>query len=400
VTAKTANGKAIPTPLLAIAFRPFFLLAALYAVIVLAAWLGAWQLGWPVSGRIAPTQWHAHEMVFGMTAAVIAGFLLTAMSNWTATPPLSGRPLLALLLLWLAGRVALWSNGVLPSALVMAIDLAFLPAVAGTAARILWRAGNHRNLIVVGVVLLLAIANGLMHLGWNVQDPAWARLGERLGLFVVIVLIILIGGRITPAFTRNWLRQRGASADAVRSHGPIERLTLVSAAFLLIVVASGRDGAWLHLAALFCALINLVRLVGWSGWLGRSDPLIWILHIGYAWIVLGLLLLGAKWWWPQLTDSAWLHALGNGAVGTMLLGVMSRVALGHTGRLLELPRGAVWIYWAILLSAVLRIAVALGWLGSQTALTAAGLAWVLAFSLFLWIYTPILIGPRVDGRPG
>jgi uncharacterized protein involved in response to NO len=386
--------------LLAYPFRPFFLLAGVYGALLMAAWVALLTAGLPLP-LANPVAWHGHEMLFGLVPTAIAGFLLTAMCNWTGARPLRGRGLLALIGVWLLGRVALWSSGWLPAPLVMALDLAFLPALAGYAGWVMWRRGHRKSLHLAGVLGLLALANLASHLGMAGWWPAGLRLGEVLALDLIAVLMVVIGGRITPSFTATWLRLNGRDPGAVRTSVPLDRAAALSV--LALVPAELATGTpWLVAGlSLLAAGLNGWRLLRWRGWHAAGEPLLWVLHLGLAWVVLALVLKGLA---PPLglPASAWMHALGAGAMGTLILGVMTRVALGHTGRSLVLPRGGIVIYLAVILAGLLRLAVALqfGVAGSEAVLAAAGLAWVLAFGLFTVLYWPVLTRPRVDGRPG
>lgn len=388
------------TVLLAYPFRPFFLLTGLYGTVVILAWLAVLFGALPLSPQLSPLQWHAHEMLFGLIPAAIAGFLLTAMCNWTGATPLRGAGLLALVALWLAGRVALWSAAWLPGWLVIAVDLAFLPLLAVYAARVLLLHSHRSSLLLVAMIGLLSVANGLMLLEMFGGIPGLARYGELLGLNLITLVMVVMAGRITPAFTGNWLRARGLPHREVARSDGFDRWVLGITALMIpadlmlgMPVLSG-------LAALAAAILNAIRLFRWAGWQTLSEPLLWILHLGYAWIVLALLLKGLTPVVPGLHASAWIHALGTGAMGTLLLGVMTRVSLGHTGRPLRLPRLGLGIYIAVLLAGVIRVLGALGGIDTRPALMLAGLAWIAAFGLFLSLYWPILSRRRADGRPG
>jgi uncharacterized protein involved in response to NO len=396
---------AVPTSrptsvLFAYAFRPFFLLAAIYALVLIGGWMGVWFFGWPLAGELPPMAWHAHEMLYGLVSAAIAGFLLTAMCNWTGAAPLAGRALAALVGLWLAGRLAMWTSAWLPAELIMAVDLAFLLVLAVYAGQVIIRSGNRRNLILVAVLAVLLVGNLITHLGLWWLGPDWIRRGELTGLFLIVLLMVIIGGRITPAFTRNWLVRHGRSPQVVHSWPWLEKLALGSAVLLVAAVIVGLPVGVVAALALLAGLVHGLRLIGWSGWRGWSDPLIWILHLGYAWVVVGLLLKGHTLFNPTLPDSVWLHALGVGAMGTLILGVMTRVSLGHTGRALILPAGAWLIYLAISLSALVRVLASAGLFEGRWPLWLAALGWVVAFALFLYHYTAILVSPRADGRTG
>lgn len=381
-------------------FRPFFLATAAYAMLTLLGWLGMLLLGWPLAGDFPPMQWHSHEMLFGMVAAAIAGFLLTAMCNWTGARPLAGKRLQALFGLWLAGRAAMWLSGTLPHAVVALIDLSFLGAVAVCAAFVIIRAGNPRNLPLVLVVTLLWLANGLFHAGVASGDAALLRGAELGTVGLMVMLMVIIGGRITPAFTRNWLLRQGKDPAVVRTHPWLERATLMSTAALIALLLAGSPAPLLAALAALSGLANLMRLAGWAGWTTRREPLLWILHLGYAWIPLGLLLMAVGEATGGIAPTAWLHALGPGAMGVLIIGVMTRVALGHTGRELILPAGVAVSYGLILFAALARLITAVGGLPWQLGVSASSAAWVGAFAVFLWHYAPILIRPRADGRPG
>lgn len=384
-------------PLLAAPFRPFFLLTGLYAAVLGVAWAGLLFGGWalPVA---APFIWHSHEMLFGVVSAAIAGFLLTAMSNWTATPLLRGPALLALVLLWLAGRVVMWCGAWLPAELVAVVSLAFLPVLAAHAGLVLWRTRNRRNYGMPLVLLALAGTQLMLHLQLLDQAPLAAQ-GASAALLLLAVLMIVIAGRITPAFSRNWLRLHGGDPARVRNIPGLDVLAISSAVLLVPVAALSpepRMGAFLALLAAAC---NGARLMLWNGWQVRREPLLWILHLGYAWIVLALLLKGLSPFagWPA---TLWLHALGTGAAGTLIIGVMTRVSLGHTGRPLQLPRAGSALYWSVTLAAMLRLLVALGVIDDRAGLLAASAAWSLAFLGFVLLYWRVLTQPRADGKQG
>lgn len=374
-------------------FRVFFLSLAVWAVLAVPAWValisGAWQpgLGLPL------LVWHQHELIYGFGAAAIAGFLLTAVCNWTGSERLHGLPLLALWLLWLAGRLLASFGGELPQVLVLTVQLAFLPLVMLDAGRRIWQARQARHLPLLLVLLLLWLLQfGLL------LDPAgpWAA----AALLQLMLLMLIIGGRITPSFSANWLRAQGRAEQASRIAHDARIEALLLPAMLLTLLALLSGWAWLLLpAALIAAALATLRLLLWRGWLVREEPLLWILHLSLAWIPLSLLLLAAQaagW----LGGNVWAHAAGIGAMAGLILGVITRVALGHTGRPLRLPAGIVWAYLAIQAAAALRLATALGAMPWRLGLVLSAAGWTLAFLLFLWRYTPILLAPRADGKAG
>lgn len=386
--------------LLAYGFRPFFLLTGIYACLAVVGWMGFVLGGWPLPLGWSPLKWHSHEMLYGLVAAAIAGFLLTAITNWTNTPPVRGGKLLALVLLWLAGRVVMWLAGWLPSWLVALVDLSFLPVLGVYLLAVLWRYGNTRNLILVAVLALLTLGNLLMHLGFINIAPGLLQAGERLGFNVIVLMIVVIAGRITPAFSANWLRQQGGNPEWVVRSLWTDRLAIASVALLIPLDLLDVPTAALGTATLAAAALNGLRLWQWAGWRTAKEPLLWILHFAYLWLVLALLLRAGAHWDLGFSSSLWQHTLGVGGIGILLLGVMTRVSMGHTGRPLKLVRFGVWIYIAIIGSAVMRTLGAARVIDYQWGLISAAALWVLAFGLFVILYWPILSTPRVDGRPG
>lgn len=380
-------------------FRLFFLLTGLYGVVTVGAWMSylfgglALPLGW------SSVHWHAHEMLFGLTSAAIAGFLLTAMCNWTGAPPLHGGALLGLACLWLAGRVMMWTASWWPAGWVAVVDLLFLPWMAIYVARVLLAHGNKRNLIMVAILLLLTLANGMMHAGFMTGSGFWLTLGQLTAFNLITLMMVVIGGRIIPLFTINWLRNNGGDIAAVAPSARLDRVALITTA--LLVPADWLMGfPWItgFLAAV-AGVLHGARLATWGGWKTGREPLLWILHLGYVWIVVALLLKGAA-AFNLVAASVWQHALGVGAMGTLILGIMTRVALGHTGRSLALPPFGVLIYLVITLGALSRVLTAVHVMDYRVGLSIAAIGWTLAFSLFVLIYWPILSRPRADGRPG
>jgi uncharacterized protein involved in response to NO len=376
-------------PILQYGFRPFFFLAAIYAGAAIPAWLWMYFSGHALPGPFPALEWHVHEMLFGYLSAVITGFILTAIPNWTGRLPLSGWPLLGLVTLWLAGRAAC---ALLADPLAaMAADLAF-PAVLAFA---VWRevaAGrNWKNAPVAGMVTLFGVANALYH-GQNlglVPDG----LGLRLALGVAAMMIALIGGRIVPSFTRNWLVKAGETR-LPKSFGRIDKaalgVTALAAMFWIASPDSAATGSALTLAGALLA----ARLVGWRGHRTVREPIVLVLHAGYAWLALALVLLGLSVLWDRVPVSAALHALTAGAVGTMTLAVMTRASLGHTGREIVADRAVVSIYWAVTGGAVLRVAAPFAGDWYAHVLGCGGALWSAAFLLFALRYAPILWGRR------
>jgi uncharacterized protein involved in response to NO len=379
-------------------FRPFFLLASLYAALAVPIWLllmtGARVL--PIT--LSPIEWHGHEMVFGFALAGITGFYLTAVPNWTGAAPVRGARLALLVVLRLAGRVAMWSSAMLPASLVAIVELSLLPMLAAFVLPALVAAKQPRNLIFLVIPLALEIAILLVHLEplELAENTAW--LGLPLGIDLALLLITVIGGRIVPTFTANALRARGETR-LPRSVPWLDRLAILSMVAVLLTDLS-ENAAAIGVTALIAAGLNALRLGGWRTVRTLDTPLLWVLHLGYGWLVVGLILKAAAGLTGLVPPTAALHALTVGAIGTMMLAVMSRAALGHTGRPLVAHPVTVAAYGLVSLAALLRIAAAFAPELYLRLVETSGALWSLAFVLFLSIYAPILIKPRVDGMPG
>ena len=384
-----------PPILLSYAFRPFFLLTAAWAVIGLAAWFALLHgVFWPG----APTNvvfWHIHEMVFGFIAAAMAGFLLTAIATWTGRPPVQGIPLGILVAAWLLGRIVSVVSGGLPASVIVPAELAFPVMLSYLVTREIVAARNRRNYIVALIVSLFPLMDFAYLLGDSVAVGPTLSSALYFMPHVVVLLIAIIGGRITPAFTGNWLRARG------EDRLPLVRPWLDSGA-LIVTLAVGLADSLLPLSiltgvlALVAALVHGLRLSGWRGRATYSEPLLFILHVGYGWIVIGYLLLGSASFFDILPSSSALHAITVGAMGTMILAVMTRVSLGHTGRKLHASRFTVALYVAVTIAAVARIAAPLSGGGYLLLIEISTAAWIAAFAGFVWEYRGILAGPRVS----
>lgn len=376
-------------PILQYGFRPFFFLAALYAGLAIPAWLWIYAAGGSLPGPFAGLEWHVHEMLFGYLAAVITGFVLTAVPNWTGRLPLSGWPLAGLVALWLAGRAAC---ALLPVPwLAAAVDLAF-PVVLALA---LWReiiAGrNWKNLPVAAMITLFGAANALHHAGNLGLAPAG--LGPRLALAVVAMLIALIGGRIVPSFTRNWLVKDG-NARLPAVFGRLDKAALVATAVAMSLWVTVPESIVTGIAQIVAGALLAARMLRWRGHRTVNEPILLILHVGYLWLAVALLLLGASTLGQAIPTSAAIHALTAGAIGTMTLAVMTRAGLGHTGREIVADRYVVVIYLAVTLGAALRVAAPFAGGLYLHVLACGGAFWSAAFLLFAVRYVPILWGPR------
>ncbi|WP_300532524.1 NnrS family protein [uncultured Mameliella sp.] len=372
-------------------FRPFFLSACLFALVVIPVWWLIWRGEVTLAGPLSPVDWHIHEMVFGYGAAVVAGFLFTAVPNWTGRLPTRGRPLALLLALWVAGRVAVGGLTGLGPVAVALIDQAFLLAVVAMIAREIVGGRNWRNLKVLVPVTLLWLANILFYAEAMTQGSA--EHGRRLGIALLVFLILLIGGRIVPSFTRNWLAQRGATRLPV-AFDRFDMLCLAGGAAALIawVLAPLHPvSAWLAGAA---ALLHLVRLLRWRGLATWRSPLLLMLHLAYLLAPLGFAALAAAAAGLASTASG-THILGIGAVGGMTVAVMMRATMGHTGRGLVAGPTLTAAFGLVLIAAAVRAgAQALSYAGLDGIDLAAGL-WTVAFGLLAWRIGPWLIQPKV-----
>lgn len=378
---------------LALGFRPFFLLAAITAVLSMTAWPAIWRgviVAPPYYGSVA---WHAHEMLFGYGVAVIAGFLLTAVRNWTGAPTWTGGRLGLLAALWLAGRLLPWLGT--PPWLVFAIDNAFLPLLAFSLYRPLWQGQNRVNRVFVPLLLLMAAANLL-------SDLQLMGLVEGLGdmrrvmVALVLGLIVLVGGRVMPFFTQNVI-----PGFQARQRLRVEQAGFVLIALLVIAeVVAATPAVLSGVLWLVFALVQAIRLHGWFERRVFTMPVLWVLHLGYAWLVLGSVLSGLAELGAFPGNSA-LHALTAGAIGVFTLGMMARVARGHSGRPIDVSRLATVAFVAVNLAALLRV-FGTAWATARYGLWVdlSGGLWVLAFALFAFEYAPILLRVRIDGRPG
>lgn len=371
-------------------FRPFFLAAGLWAIAAMALWIGALAAGWEIGGNYGGPNWHAHEMLFGYSSAALAGFLLTAVPNWTGRLPVSGTPLIVLFTLWCAGRLALLAPDMLGMPLSIAIDAAFLPLLLAICAREIIAGRKWRDLKILAGVLALALANIGFHLlvAWGGDTG----LANRLGVGAFVMLVTIMGGRVVPSFTRNWLVKR----HSIDLPAPYERFDTVAlltglAALLLWVMLPGTVLA--ALACLLAAGLHLARLWRWRGWQSWDEKLVLVLHLGYAFVPAGFLAVAlAQLGWVE--PVAALHVFTVGTIGVMTLAIMSRATRGHTGLPLAASHTTAVSYAALIAAALLR-PLASVWPGLATELlSATGLCWIIAFALYVIEYGPVLVQRR------
>lgn len=373
-------------------FRPFFLAAGLWAAIALTLWICLLTEGRSLPSRFDPLTWHIHEMLFGFVMAAVAGFLLTAIPNWTRRLPVSGAPLAGLAALWLLGRIACLISAFLPATIAIAADLAFPIVLVAVAAREIIAGRNWRNLVMTAPVTVLGIANLLMHLEANGYGVS-AGIGWRLGLAAIIVLVSAVSGRIVPSFTRNWLVKQHAT-DLPAPHGPVDRIALGSLHLSMITWAFLPDIKIVGLALLLAASLNAWRVIRWHGAATFAEPLLSILHIGYLWLVFGIALLGLATLNLGVPISAAIHALTVGAIGTMILAVMTRATRGHSGYDLVADRPTIIIYALVNAAAIMRILAALDIGPLMSLLIGSAVLWVAGFLLFSWHYGRMLLWPQ------
>lgn len=377
-------------------FRPFFFGGPLWAIIALGIWLVVLARGASLPSTFDPLAWHRHEMLFGFVGAIIAGFLLTAVPNWTGRLPIAGAPLAALFGLWAAGRAAVLFSSVVGSVTAAVLDVGFFVVLGLLAAREVLQAQN-RNLPIVGLIFLFGLADAADHAAAAglIGDPdhAW-----KCAVALVIVMISLIGGRIIPSFTRNWLTKQGMREGLPTQPGRFDLAVIALTAFAFLAWITAPHG-WLT-GSLFAVAgaAQAARLARWKGWKTFADPLVFILHIGYLWVPIGLILLAAVDFGAPIPRSAAVHALTAGAMATMILAVMSRATLGHTGRELRANAATQFAYLLVTAGALLRVSAPLGLIDYRIGMEIAGVAWLGAFLAFLGAYGPILFRDRIDGK--
>jgi uncharacterized protein involved in response to NO len=368
-------------------FRPFFLGGASWAALAILLWLPQYFGELTLPTGLGPLDWHIHEMIYGFVAAVVAGFLLTAIPNWTGRLPVNGAALSALAALWVAGRAAILTSAVIGEGLAAVIDIAFLAVLATVAAREIIAGNNWRNLRVLILLLVLIAGNVVFHL--EILRRGNADYGVRIAIAAVVALIMLIGGRIVPSFTRNWL-VRANPGRLPQPFGRFDALALAGSAAALVAWIALPQHAVTSALLLAAGVLQTVRLARWAGDRTIADRLVLVLHVAYAFVPLGFLLLGASVLWPSdWPTSAALHAWTAGAFGLMTLAVMTRASLGHTGHDLVASIPTQLIYFAVLIATLTRIAAAFA--PSVLLLHVAGFAWIAAFTGFAAVYGPLLI---------
>ncbi len=381
-------------PLFALGFRAFFALAGLAALVLILFWNALFNGSLTTEHYFSDSYWHAHEMLLGYAVAVIAGFLLTAVKNWTGKQTITGDPLASLCLLWLYGRILPFYAGELPDALIALVDFSFLPALAYQVSKPIIAAKQHRNLFFIGLLLLLAVGNGLIHAQMlGLANTATA--GIQLVVATIIILILIIAGRVFPFFT-----ERGIPGTLIIRNPQLDNASVASAIIVFALQLFGMSGTLLALAALIAAAVNIARLSGWYVKRVLYVPLLWVLYAGYSWVILGFMLtvLSA---YSVVAPSLALHAFTLGGIGVLTLGMMARVSLGHTGRAMKASNTIAIAFVLINVAALFRVLLPIampGWY--ENLIYVSTLFWLAAFSLFVFVYAPILASARIDGQEG
>lgn len=391
---KTPRQRWLDCAFLSVGLRPMFLAAALWAVLAMCLWVAMLSGFLDLPTRFDPISWHSHEFLFGYLSAVIAGFLLTAVPNWTGRPALAGWKLAALVDLWVLGRLATMFSSVLPLWMGAAADIAFLVLLWFVVLREIMAGKNWRNAPVLILIGLLILANAIFHWEASLGEFAAQGIGLRLGLSAILALIAMIGGRIIPTFTRNWLVKQGAKKLPVQPMQGFDKITLLATGPALLSWTFAPENPVTAMALILIAVMHIYRLFRWQGQYTLSEPLVWVLHLAYALIPLGALTVAFAIFRPQIiTQAAAIHIWTAGAIGLMTIAVMTRATLGHTGRSLHAGAGTTLLYVAIVLSVVARVCADLVPDERTHLLNASALLWMVCFIGFAVIYGPPLLRP-------
>lgn len=385
---RTYTGPAV----LSFGFRPFFLGASIWAALIVALWLPMLEGALAIPMALSPLEWHAHELLYGFLPAVVAGFLLTAVPNWTGRLPILGTPLLALFVLWAAGRAAVLTSGLTSIGFAAAIDLSFLLALIAVIAREIIAGNNIRNLRVLALVTLLLVGNVVFY-----TEAIFASgngYGTRIGIAAAVLLISLIGGRIIPSFTRNWLVRQ----EQGRLPVPFSRydgITILAGAVALVAWVAAPLNGFTALLLIIAGALHTVRVARWAGERTSPEILVLVLHVGYAFVPIGFFLVALSIIAPDvLLPSAAVHGWTVGAIGLMTLAVMTRASLGHSGRELTAGTATSALYAAILIAVVARLLAGFD-VARMPMLHLAAAGWVLAYGTFAVVYWPMLTKPRL-----
>ncbi|GFO71929.1 uncharacterized protein involved in response to NO [Bathymodiolus japonicus methanotrophic gill symbiont] len=389
------HSKPFNIPFFALGFRTFFVLSGISALILMILWRSLYDGSLVVDNYFANNYWHAHEMLLGYSVAVISGFLLTAVKNWTGQQTLTGAGLACLALLWVYGRILPFYSGLLADEFIALVEFLYLPVLAFCLLKPIMAAQYMRGYIFIGLLLIMSLGNGLIHMEilGLAEQTAWA--GFQIVIALIIVMILVIAGRVFPFFT-----EKGLSGTLIVRNPLYDALSIASAVLVFALSIMQVSGALLAVAASFATVINILRVKDWYEFRVWFVPLLWVLYIGYAWIIIGFFLtaLGAL---GIIQPSLALHAFTVGGIGVITLGMMARVSLGHTGRALKASQAMAIAFVLINLAALVRVLIPIlfpGWY--TTIIYASTILWLVAFALFAFVYTPILSSARVDGMQG
>jgi len=384
--------------LFAYGFRSQFFLAGVAALALVPLWAVSFVAGTSIGSGWPPTLWHAHEMLFGFIASAIAGFMLTAVPSWTGQKGFAGRPLIALALVWLAARLLILTSSLWPPLLPAIVDLAFLPLL-GVLVMIPLVRSRNRNTPLLAVLAAFWLTNVVFHVGLWHHDAPLARNALIIGIDITLLLVTVIGGRIVPAFTSAALRQQGIDG-ALKSRTAVTVLSIAAMVGVIICDMVRPDSRIAGGIAGIAAVLQAVRLVQWRSLRTLRQPIVWILHLAYAWLPVGLGLKAAALLGGYGFAAFWLHALTIGTLTTMITAVMTRASLGHTGRPLTVHGLTTLAYVLLTAAAAARVFGLSFGMSYPTVITVAAILWTAAFALFIGVYAPILWGPRADGKPG
>ncbi|MCX7085314.1 MAG: NnrS family protein [Methylococcales bacterium] len=387
--------KIFNTPLFNLGFRVFFALAGLSALILIVLWNAIFNGHLSTENYFQSNYWHAHEMLMGYSVAVISGFLLTAVKNWTGRPTLSGDQLAGLAIVWLYGRILPFYASLLPDGIIAFVDFIFVPALIYQISKPILQTQHYRSFVFIGLLLLLALGNGLIHAQMLDIYQNTADTGIKLLVATIVTLILILAGRVLPFFI-----ERGLSGMLIIRNPLLDNLSIGSALITFALQLSNSSGTLLALAAITATISNGARLFSWYVQRIWYVPLLWILYAGYCWIILGFFLsaLSAFNW---LTPSLALHAFTVGGVGVLTLGMMARVSLGHTGRTMKASNAMAFAFILINLSVIIRVLLPLAFPQWYNILIyVSSLTWLTAFSLFMFVYAPMLSNARIDGQEG
>ncbi len=392
-TAETLRAYRGPA-ILSYGFRPFFLGGSIWAASAMVLFIPMLQGNLALPTTLNPIDWHQHELLYGFLPAIVAGFLLTAVPNWTGRLPVAGARLAALFALWLLGRAAVSTSALIGAGAAATVDMLFLIALGLIVGREILASGNKNNLKVLVLVSLLAVGNLVFHV--EAATDGVADYGKRIGIAAAILLISLIGGRVVPSFTRNWLAKRGPDALPA-PFGKFDVATIAVSAIALLAWIFAPSSLITGAACGVAGVLHLIRLARWRGHRALGEPLVTILHAGYLFVPVGFLLMALAIAFPGVVAPvAAVHAWTAGAIGVMTLAVMTRASLGHTGHELTASPATLAIYSCVIIGAAARIAAAFG-IAPQIMLHTAAAGWILAFGGFAVMFGPMLLRPRSRG---